>query len=191
MAFAVHNNFIIAGKQFFRGNPMSIWKELTHPSSFAGEYDTAIEPPQPNNIAPRPNGAVAKTSEMESVIGPGAVFEGILTGAGDIRIAGQIKGDVRLEGNLTLAAGARITGGVSANSVTIAGQLEGNIQSSGDVKLLETGQLIGDVRAKFLMAALGSRMRGHVEFGWDAHEVRAAENKPMTAAANGTESVRG
>lgn len=35
---------------------MSIWKELTNPSSFAGEYDTASEAPMPNNIAPRPNG---------------------------------------------------------------------------------------------------------------------------------------
>jgi cytoskeletal protein CcmA (bactofilin family) len=89
-------------------------------SSFAGEYDTASEASMPNNIAPRPNGAVTNTSKMESVIGPGVVFEGNFTGEGDIRIAGQIKGDVRLKGNLILAAGARITGDVSAYSVRLA-----------------------------------------------------------------------
>jgi cytoskeletal protein CcmA (bactofilin family) len=153
-------------------------------------HTTFIKPPRSNNFAPRPNGAVANTSAKESVIGPGLVFEGSLTGAGDIRVAGQIKGDVRLDGSLTLDAGARITGGVSANSVTIAGPLEGNIESSGDVKLLETGQLIGDVRAKFLIAAMGSRMRGNVEFGWGEPEVKAADKKPITAGANWTEPAR-
>jgi cytoskeletal protein CcmA (bactofilin family) len=166
---------------------MSIWKELTNPSSFAGEYDTVIETPAPGNITARPNGPSPSTHNIESLIGPGVVFEGNVSGEGDMRIAGQIRGEVRLKGNLTLAAGARITGGVSANTVTIGGQVEGNVQSPGHVRLLETGQLIGDVKAKFLMAALGSRMRGHVEFGWDHAEAPPEAKRTPAVAANGTQ----
>ena len=166
---------------------MSIWKELTNPSSFAGEYDTVSETVTPANIAPRPIGPLTNTTKIESVIGPGVVFEGDFSGDGDIRIAGKIKGDLRLKGNLILDAGARITGGVSADNVTIGGQLEGNIQASGHVKLLETAQLIGDVQAKFLVAALGSRMRGHVEFGWDEPEVKVTGQRARAPAANGAQ----
>jgi cytoskeletal protein CcmA (bactofilin family) len=164
---------------------MSIWKDLTNPSSFAGEFDTVGEAPAAAPTAPRPNDLLPNTGKLESVIGPGVAFEGNFTGEGDIRIAGQIQGDVRLKGNVLLDAGARITGEVCANSVTIGGHLEGNVQAPGHVKLLETGQLIGDVKAKFLMAALGSRMRGHVEFGWDEPPARTAETKMRSAAANG------
>jgi cytoskeletal protein CcmA (bactofilin family) len=165
---------------------MSIWKELTNPSSRAGEYDTAIEAPAPVCTLPQPKSHAPSTTPIESVIGPGVVCAGNLTGEGDLRLAGQIKGDVRLQGTLTLAAGARITGSVIANSVIVGGQLEGNIQSPGHVQLLETGQLIGDVKAKFLTAALGSRMRGHVEFGWDEPE-SAEVRKVVSAELNGTQ----
>jgi hypothetical protein len=57
------------------------------------------------------------------------------------------------------------------------------------VKLLESGQLIGDVKAKFLVAALGSRMRGHVEFGWDEPELRAPDKKSTSTVANGAATV--
>jgi cytoskeletal protein CcmA (bactofilin family) len=172
-----------------KGDHMSIWKELTNPSSFAGEFDTAVEAPVTNNAAPGPNRIAANTSKVESVIGPGIVFEGNLGGHGDLRIGGQVNGDISLKGDLTLSGGARISGSVSANSVTIGGQLEGNIQAPGHVRLLETGQLIGDVKAKFLMAALGSRMRGHVEFGWDEPQEATAERR-STAAANGAQPAR-
>ena len=54
--------------------------------------------------------------------------------------------------------------------VTIAGEIEGNIVASSHVRLLESGQLIGDLKAATLTVAAGSRMRGNVEFGWNASE---------------------
>ena len=102
----------------------------------------------------------------ESVIGSDITIEGKIDGAGHVRIAGRFKGDVNVEGNLTIEAGARLTGGVKANSVVIAGELEGNVIDAARVELLETGVLNGDVKAGSLTVAAGSRMRGRVEFGW-------------------------
>jgi cytoskeletal protein CcmA (bactofilin family) len=42
--------------------------------------------------------------------------------------------------------------------------------ASSQVRLLESGQLIGDLKAPTLTVAAGSRMRGHVEFGWNPSE---------------------
>jgi len=149
---------------------MDIWKELTNPDSFAGQYETAVEALAPMERPERSNGPSEHIDKKESRIGPGIVIEGTVEGNGDIRIAGSIKGDVRLKGNLSIESGGRIVGAVSADSVTLGGDVEGNINASNHVTLLETAQLVGDLKARFLTVAAGSRMRGRVEFGWDQPE---------------------
>jgi cytoskeletal protein CcmA (bactofilin family) len=111
--------------------------------------------------------SVSAREVRESVIGSDITIEGKIDGSGHIRIAGRFKGDVNVEGNLTIEAGATVTGGVRADAVVIAGELEGNIVEAGRVELLATAVLNGDVKAGSLTVAAGSRMRGRVEFGWD------------------------
>ena len=168
---------------------MSIWKELTNPTSFAGQYDTEVESLTPAELPPRPNGSMVAsitTIKKESVIGPGLVIDGKIDGDGDLRIGGCVNGDVRVKGSLILDSGARIVGAVNADEVILGGQVEGNISASGHVRLLETGQLLGDVKAKFLTAALGSRLRGKVEFGWNEPE---AKERHKSADTTGTQSA--
>jgi cytoskeletal protein CcmA (bactofilin family) len=70
--------------------------------------------------------------------------------------------------------------------VTIGGELEGNVIASAQVKLLESGQLIGDLKATTLTVAAGSRMRGHVEFGWSESETAKFTNgKSRDTGTNG------
>jgi cytoskeletal protein CcmA (bactofilin family) len=114
--------------------------------------------------APRADTSVARE---ESLIGVDLTFEGKIEGGGSIRIAGKFKGDVNLQGDLTIAAGAKLTGGVRADKVAIAGELEGNVEEASRVDLLPSGVMLGDVKAGSLTVAAGARMRGHAEFGWD------------------------
>jgi cytoskeletal protein CcmA (bactofilin family) len=101
----------------------------------------------------------------ESVISADIAIEGKIEGAGHVRIAGRFKGDVHVEGNLTLDAGAHLTGQVQAHAAIIGGEINGNIAAQR-VDILETGVIAGDVKAVQLTVAAGSRMRGQVEFGW-------------------------
>ena len=103
----------------------------------------------------------------ESVIAAGLTIEGKIEGAGHVRIAGSFKGDVHVQGNLTIDAGAQLTGGVKADTVIVGGELQGNIDAASRVELLQTGVLNGDLKAGSLIVAAGSRMRGRAEFGWD------------------------
>ena len=74
---------------------------------------------------------------------------------------------MHVQGNLTIEQGAKLTGGVRANTVIIGGELEGNIDAAARVELLESGVLNGDLKAGSLTVAAGSRMRGQMEFGWE------------------------
>ena len=102
----------------------------------------------------------------ESLIAADVTIEGKIEGAGHIRIAGRFKGDVNVEGNVTVESGAHVTGQLKANTVVVSGEVQGNIDATTKVDLLETGVINGDVKAGTLTVAAGSRMRGQADFGW-------------------------
>jgi cytoskeletal protein CcmA (bactofilin family) len=124
----------------------------------------AVNEPAPR-MAPTPLRADASTKE--SIIAAGLTIEGKIEGSGHVRIAGDFKGDVNVQGNLTIEPGAHLTGGVKADTVVVGGQLDGNIDAASRVELLQTGVLNGELKAGSLTVAAGSRMRGKAEFGWD------------------------
>jgi cytoskeletal protein CcmA (bactofilin family) len=103
----------------------------------------------------------------ESVIASDLTIEGKIVGSGHVRIAGRFKGDVQVDGNVTLDTGAHLEGLVKASVVVVGGELLGNIENAKRVELLEGGVISGDVKAGSLTVAAGSRMRGQVEFGWE------------------------
>ena len=110
----------------------------------------------------------------ESLIAADITIEGKIEGGGSVRIAGKFKGDVNVQGDLTIEAGARLTGSVRADRVTIAGELEGNVEQASLVDLLQTGVVVGDLKAGSLTVAAGARVRGQAEFGWDDGKVPKA-----------------
>ena len=114
-----------------------------------------------------PRRAMESSQAKESLIASDLTIEGKIEGTGHVRIAGRFKGDVNVQGDLTIEAGAKLTGGVRAKRVIIAGELEGNIEGASRVELLEGGVLVGDVKAGSLTVAAGSRMRGQADFGWE------------------------
>ena len=135
--------------------------------------------------APRQVPAAAPVSK-ESVIAADLTIEGKIEGSGDVRIAGRFKGDVNVQGNLTIEHGAKLNGGVRAKQVLVSGELEGNIESASLVELRDSAVLTGDLKAGSLTVASGSKIRGHIECGWG--EVKSAgsasNNAKDKAAAN-------
>ena len=160
------------------------WKD---PSPAAKAEPTRFDAPPPGEspvtpaAAPTPIRAV-ETPARESVIAADLAIEGKIEGAGHVRIAGKFKGDVKVQGNLGIDQGAKVSGGVSASKVTLAGELDGNIDSAQQVELLQTGVLNGDVKAGSLTIAAGSRIRGHVECGWDKDGKSASKSESGNAA---------
>jgi cytoskeletal protein CcmA (bactofilin family) len=137
---------------------------LVSPETLPRKDGDSFSSPSPSyEPAPRPRSKEGR----ESVIAAGLTIDGKIEGAGHVRMAGRFKGDVNVDGDLTIEPGAKITGSVRASTVTVGGELEGNIEGASRVELLATGVLNGDLKAGSLTVASGSRMRGNVSFGWD------------------------
>lgn len=177
---------------------MSLWKDNAPPKSTptavpevreATRLETAPKP-DPMPIAANPYSAVAAEPERvrkESLIAADITIEGKIEGAGSVRIAGNFKGDVNVQGDLMIEAGAKLTGSVRADKVVIAGELEGNIEGATRVDLQQSGAITGDVKAGAFTVAAGARMRGQAVFGWD--DGKSA--KPDKVQRNGSHTERG
>jgi cytoskeletal protein CcmA (bactofilin family) len=158
---------------------MSMWKETTTArptptpapeTKEAAWFNAPSKPVLASSPAPAP-APVARADtglpRKESLIAADITIEGKIEGGGSVRVAGKFKGDVNVQGDLTIESGAKLTGGVRADKVSIAGELEGNVEQASHVDLLQTGVVIGDLKAGSLTVAAGARMRGQAEFGWD------------------------
>jgi cytoskeletal protein CcmA (bactofilin family) len=166
---------------------MALWKETSTPVTTgpsaapqAPPDRTFSERPEPRSSALEPSPGIPPRRQTprieggESVIAANLTIEGKIEGTGNVKIAGRFKGDVRIDGNFSIEPGAHLTGQVLAGIVVVGGELQGNIESAKRVDVLEGGVIVGDVKAGSITVAAGSRMRGHVEFGW-------AEEKPFKA----------
>jgi cytoskeletal protein CcmA (bactofilin family) len=171
---------------------MALWKDSNTGSGpvpaqnlpNAGPVPHPREPEKTNvaPLSPDPSRRPVKESQRldmkESIIASDLTIEGKIVGSGHVRIAGRFKGDVHVDGNVTLDTGAHLEGLVKAAVVVVGGELLGNIDNAKRVELLEGGVISGDVKAGSLTVAAGSRMRGQVEFGWDS--------EPRSKAASDT-----
>jgi cytoskeletal protein CcmA (bactofilin family) len=175
---------------------MALWKDSNTATGTAPSTGPGVAPaplhrePEKTNVAslspeppvrrpaPAPAPAPVHRHEMkESHISADLTIEGKIIGSGHVRIAGRFKGDVQVDGNVSLEAGARLEGHVKAVVVSVGGELLGNIENAKRVELLETGVINGDVKAGSLTVAAGSRMRGQVEFGYEGESRSKGDSK--------------
>ena len=171
---------------------MALWKDTTpgttgqSPVPPAPAGTTFTREPERTNVAPLNPDTTKRHKERpemkESVIASDLTIEGKIVGSGHVRIAGRFKGDVQVDGNLTIDSGANLDGQVRAQTVTVGGELKGNIENAKRVDILEGGVITGDVKAGSLTVAAGSRMRGQVEFGWDDEKKSSLETKGFGTA---------
>src|SRR5262245_50824126 len=101
---------------------MAIWNEQSTKKAPPVTTDSAKKeptaPPEPRNEFSSasydlPRRTVSGEREAkESLIAADLTIEGKIEGAGHVRIAGRFNGDVHVQGNLTIEAGAKLTGGV-------------------------------------------------------------------------------
>ena len=167
------------------------WKDSPKTAEPARFELGSPEPPAAAEHAPAPAASApaapasiraVETPARESVIAADLAIEGKIEGSGHVRIAGKFKGDVKVQGNLTIEQGAKVAGGVAASKVILAGELDGNIESAQQVELLQSGVINGDLKAGSLTVAAGSRIRGHVECGWDKDGKSASKTESGSAA---------
>ena len=108
----------------------------------------------------------------ESVVGQGLIIEGKVEGNGSIRLAGRLKGQVAVTGDVTVDPEGTIEGDVKADRVRIAGHAAANILAASAVEVTGSASLVGEVKAPTVQVIAGAKIRGNIVSGWTEEEHR-------------------
>ncbi|HEY5955198.1 MAG TPA: polymer-forming cytoskeletal protein, partial [Polyangiaceae bacterium] len=112
----------------------------------------------PNESPP----SVQSVERITSVLGPGVIWHGSVTGSGGVRIEGAFEGQIALRGMLVVGETGRVTcENVRANTVVVAGAVRGNITTQ-KLEIRSTGRVWGDVVTTAFVTDEGAFLRGQI-----------------------------
>ena len=97
-----------------------------------------------------------------ALVAEGGRFTGLVTFTGDFAIDGEVNGDVRASGRLTVGEKAVIRGRVSADEVVVRGRVEGGVEARSRVELAASAHVLGDVASPRLRTSDGCRIDGRL-----------------------------
>ena len=120
-------------------------------------------------------------SEETTIISRGVKIEGKITSSGNIRIDGEIQGDIFSKGNITLGEDAKVNGEINANFITIGGKVSGIVRAKDKIILDSKSILKGDIITKNLVIEEGAKFDGNCKTG-DSIDIGESQEttKPST-----------
>ncbi len=106
--------------------------------------------------------SVQAVERITSVLGPGVIWHGSVSGSGGVRIEGAFEGQIALRGMLVIGETGRVTcENVRANTVVVAGAVRGNITTQ-KLEIRSTGRVWGDVVTTAFVTDEGAFLRGQI-----------------------------
>lgn len=102
---------------------------------------------------------------VDTVVGPGTEFEGVIKAKGIVRIDGKLTGSVETTGDIIIGEQGVVTADVVANNITIAGKITGNISVKEKATILNKGSVCGDIETKNIIIEDGANFKGSCLMG--------------------------
>ena len=103
------------------------------------------------------------TAENITIISEGAKIEGKLSFPGSVKIDGEVTGDIKSGGTLTIGRDAKVDSNVQTKDAVISGNFKGKMHVSGQIEIKSTGKFIGDLiqDKSLLVIEKGGLFKGH------------------------------
>ena len=104
-------------------------------------------------------------SEETTIISNGVKIEGKITCSGNIRVDGEIQGDILSQTNITIGELGKVNGQINGEAVTIGGKVSGTVIAKEKLVLDSRGNLKGDIFTKNLTIEAGAKFDGKSKTG--------------------------
>jgi cytoskeletal protein CcmA (bactofilin family) len=102
-----------------------------------------------------------KTSNTyEVIIGEHTEFKGDINAEGNIKIDGQLTGNIKSNGEVFIGENSIIIGNITSKTLSISGKVIGEVKAVGDLKISETGNLEGDILVSSFIINKGGTFKG-------------------------------
>jgi cytoskeletal protein CcmA (bactofilin family) len=123
--------------------------------------------------------------DTASLIDRHSSFDGNFRSQRDLRVEGELKGNVSCEGTLFVSEGATIAATVDAEHVTVAGELTGEIRCRGRLQILPSGRVRASVSTGSLVIQEGAIYEGQLEMaGIERSTLRPIRVRSSTASVS-------
>jgi len=97
-----------------------------------------------------------------TLIAKTSYVEGVIKGAGEVRIEGTVKGKLDCSASVLVAQGGTVEGEVRAETITIAGKLKGDAYAGQKIELTPTAEVEGDISSPRILIREGASFEGQV-----------------------------
>ncbi len=112
--------------------------------------------------------AYEQESKLPNMIGSGTKISGNIETNGDIRIDGEIEGNILSKGKVVVGPNGKVIGEVICVNSEVSGAIEGKIKVSELLSLKSSSKLIGDIHTAKLTIEPGAIFTGKCEMGGEA-----------------------
>lgn len=117
---------------------------------------------QAEKSATHPAGTSQNGEKNVVNLGPRDTLNGRLDIQGDLRIAGNVEGELKASGDVTIDPTAAIQASIEGANVNVRGQVTGNVTAKKRLTLGGSGHLSGDVKVARLTVEDGATLNGNV-----------------------------
>jgi cytoskeletal protein CcmA (bactofilin family) len=132
--------------------------------------------------------AVQAVERITSVLGPGVIWQGTISGTGGVRIEGTFEGQIGLRGMLVVGESGRVScENLRASTVIVAGAMRGNITTQ-KLEIRASGRVWGDVVTTSFVTEDGAFLRGQIRM---EDEVDLGLDEPVPAKESGSPPAEG
>ncbi len=112
-------------------------------------------------------GPRAEASAGATRIAAGSCLHGELTGATEVVVEGEVRGSIRVDAAVAVAAGGLVEGPIEGRVVRIAGRVTGDVRGAERVEVADAAALEGNIAAPRVVVAEGAFFRGMVQMQGD------------------------
>jgi cytoskeletal protein CcmA (bactofilin family) len=105
---------------------------------------------------------------VNTIIGKGATFDGLLEISGGLRVDGAVKGKIVSADVVLIGPSGMVDADIEAKETIIGGTVKGNVKAPDKIELQAKSQVEGDITTYSLVVEQGATFQGNCQMKKDA-----------------------
>ena len=128
---------------------------------------------------------------VNTIIGKGATFDGLLEISGGLRVDGAVKGKIVSADVVLIGPSGTVDADIEAKETIIGGTVKGNVKAPDKIELQAKSQVEGDITTYSLVVEQGATFHGNCQMRKDQARTSAHVPSPATGSFKETDSLLG
>lgn len=128
--------------------------------------------------------------KINTILGRGSDFQGDVSTNGSARVDGNVVGNVKVAGVLTVGASGVINGTVEARAAVIGGEIVGNVYSQERIELTSTARVLGDISTKVIVIDENAVFQGKCDMNQEVPDAKRSRSASAKAVRAGKKSAK-